>query len=65
MEPILKSCIYAFALILFATANPVHAARVRVGVFTLFHPKVLTFAPGPGDALIVRGEKSGTVKNYF
>ncbi|MGA8184103.1 MAG: SpoIID/LytB domain-containing protein [Terriglobia bacterium] len=57
MEPALQSCICTFVLILFAAATPARAARVRVGVFTLFHPKVLTFAPGPGHALIVRGGK--------
>jgi stage II sporulation protein D (peptidoglycan lytic transglycosylase) len=61
MAPALQSFIYALALILSATATPARAARVRIGVFTLFHPKVLTFAPGPGHALIVRGGKSSVV----
>jgi stage II sporulation protein D (peptidoglycan lytic transglycosylase) len=61
MKPALQPCICALVLILFAAPTPVRAARVRIGVFTLFHPKVLTFAPGPGHALIVKGGKSSVV----
>jgi cytochrome c5 len=56
-----QSCLFASTLILIAAANPARAARVGVGVFTLFHPKVLTLAPGPGRALIVGGGKDSVV----
>jgi Stage II sporulation protein len=61
MEPALQSCIGALALILFAVAAPARAAQIRIGVFTLFHPKVLTFAPGSSHALVVSGGTSSVV----
>jgi len=61
MDRALQSCFFAFTLILFVAATQARAARVRIGVFTLFHPKVLMFAPGPGQALIVKGGKSSVV----
>jgi stage II sporulation protein D len=61
MDRALQSCIFAFTLIIFVVATQARAARVRIGVFTLFHPKTLTFAPGPGHALIVVEGKASVV----
>lgn len=58
MKCALQSSICAFVLVLFAAVTSARAARVRIGVFTLFHPKVLMFAPGPGQALLVRAGKA-------
>jgi stage II sporulation protein D (peptidoglycan lytic transglycosylase) len=55
------SCLFAAILILIAVASPARAARVRIGVFTLFHPKLLTLAPGPGRALILGGGKDSVI----
>ena len=38
-------------------ASASFAATVRVGVFTLFHPRKLALAAAPGRALVVEGEK--------
>src|SRR5512146_1765457 len=61
MERALRSCIFAFTLILFVAATQARAARVLIGVFTLFHPKVLTFAPGPGRSLVVMAGNGSVV----
>lgn len=53
----LQSCLIASTCLLFVIADAAHAARVHIGVFTLFHPRVLTLAPGPGHAMVVQAGK--------
>jgi stage II sporulation protein D (peptidoglycan lytic transglycosylase) len=53
----LQSCLFASTFILFVIADAAQAARVHIGVFTLFHPRVLTLAPGLGHAMVVRAGK--------
>jgi stage II sporulation protein D (peptidoglycan lytic transglycosylase) len=57
----LQPFLFNSTFILFAIANPLHAARLHIGVFTLFHPTVLTLAPGPGRAMVVRAGKDSLV----
>jgi Stage II sporulation protein len=61
MERALQSCNFAFTVILFLIATQARVARIRIGVFTLFHPKVLTLTPGPGRSLVVVGGKGSVV----
>ena len=57
----LQCCLVVSILILFVAAHPARAARVRIGVFTLFHPKVLMLAPEPGHAMVVQGGSNSIV----
>jgi Stage II sporulation protein len=57
----LQSFLFDPTFILFVIANPANAARVHIGVFTLFHPRFLTLAPGPGHAMVVRAGKGSLV----
>jgi stage II sporulation protein D len=43
--------------LLATAASASFAATVRVGVFTLFHPRKLALAAAPGRALVIEGEK--------
>jgi hypothetical protein len=55
------SCFFASIFLLFVIADLANAARVHIGVFTLFHPMVLTLAPTPGHAIVVRAGKESLV----
>jgi stage II sporulation protein D len=57
MNRALQPCLFASVFFLIAAAHPARAARVRIGVFTLFHPKVLMLAPGTGRALILQASQ--------
>lgn len=48
-------------VILFASVHPARAARARIGVFTLFHTKVLMLAPQPGHAMVVQAGSNSIV----
>jgi peptidoglycan hydrolase-like amidase len=57
----LQCCLVVSIAILFVAASPSRAARVRIGVFTLFHPKVLMLAPEPGHAMVVQAGSNSIV----
>jgi stage II sporulation SpoD-like protein len=62
MRTVLRLILLAAFASTIAVAGPSRAGRIRIGVFTLFHPTELTLATAPGNALrISAGESSLTL----